>query len=171
MVTNFPSVAVHRVVPLADSAYHPYVLSAIRRAHWRVWASIFIIDPRTDSDPTRRVRSLLLALAEAKEYGLSVRLLVGDSESAAGIRYRNSVAQKYARDLGIRVRRHTGGNRSSTHDKYVLVDSDELIVGSHNWTHRALDESHEDSWAIVSREMSIWKTLEFQRHWATGEDR
>jgi len=168
MERDFEGLPVQKAIPLFDNDYYPFLLSKIRNATWRVWASIFIVNVQRDDDKNKQVRLLLQALSEAKDTGVSVRLLIGDSSTSAGIRYSNMVSRSYARHLGVRVKRHQGAEESSSHDKFVLIDNELIILGSHNWTERAFNESFEDSVAIYSEPMCKLKELEFHDHWVKG---
>src|SRR3990172_5671294 len=104
MKRAFSALHVTNAIPLADHDYYDFLLAEVRSARWRVWASIFVVVVQGDDDPRGEVRSLLHALAEASAAGVSVRLLIGDSRTSAGIRYANMVARSYATQLGINVR-------------------------------------------------------------------
>ena len=125
-------------VPLRDGDYHPFLLESLRRSTRRVWASIFLVDVRRAYDVERKVRAIVEELVLAKARGVEVRILVGDSATSGAIREIGRVARLYFRAHHLFARRHPARGERGMHDKYVLIDSDLSIVGTHNWTPSAL---------------------------------
>jgi phosphatidylserine/phosphatidylglycerophosphate/cardiolipin synthase-like enzyme len=166
---SWPAVRFERAIPLRNRDYYDYLVHQIRSAQRRVWASIFIVNPLRGSDPNLDVRQLFSELVLASRHAVDVRILVGDSHQTIGIRESNMVARKLLQLRGLLARCHRAPERSSTHEKYVIVDEDLCILGSHNWTHRAFNESQEDSLAVRSADLVLRLETSFLRAWQASD--
>jgi len=159
---------VHRVdsaVPMPSRDYLPYVLSLIDRAERAVLATVFIIDPRPETDLGENVRLLLDTLARAHWRGVDVRVIVGNSSQTPAIELADRVARRYLEGLGVPCRPYAGGGAyGSLHSKYLVVD-DVAVVGSHNWSHQALCLDDELSLAVRSKDLSGELRAVFERDW------
>lgn len=166
---EFNAFSVESALPLRGRDYHDYLIAELRSARLRLWASIFIVDVNRATDPDLLVRTLLKEVAAANARGLDVRMVIGDSKQALGIRHRNRVARAFLRNRGVEVRRYAAARPLSTHNKFVVLDDDQIVLGSHNWTHRAFRESEEDSVAVVSTELNARLREEFLWAWTQSE--
>lgn len=158
----------HRVdsaVPMPSRDYLPYVLSLIDRAERAVLATIFIIDPRPETDLGENVRLLLDTLVRAHWRGVDVRVIVGSSTQTPAIELADRVARRYLGGLGVPCRPYAGGGTyGSLHSKYLVVD-DVAVVGSHNWSHQALCLDDELSLAVRSKDLSGELRAVFECDW------
>lgn len=131
-VPEFPdSVLAPRTSLLPGKHYYYHVRDAIRGAEARVDVAMFHIALPTSDHPTKR---LLDALAEAHERGVRVRVLVDrdrptDPYNSAVI---NAAAVNFLLDAGVSVRVDAPGNL--LHSKFLVIDADRTIIGSHNWS-------------------------------------
>lgn len=157
---------VSTAVALHSHEYLPFVLERIHQAKKRIWASIFIVDARLYTDPTRHVRTLLDSLAAARERGIEIRLLIGSSANSASIFVANATSAMVMQDLGIPVKHFN--SRQSTHSKYLLIDDDWVVLGGHNWTCGSLHRHIDSSVAVRSPAMRQALASEFGDHWKTG---
>jgi len=159
---------VHRVdhaVPLAGRDYLPYLLSLIDRARHSVLATIFIIDPRPETDLGGNVRLVLDTLARARWRGIDVRVIVGSSRQTPAIELADRVARRRLADLGVLCRPYaTEGPSGSLHSKYLVID-DIVVVGSHNWSHQALCLDDELTLAVRSKDLSLRLRSVFEGEW------
>lgn len=154
-----------RVVPLASADLLPYLVASIEAARRRVWAAVFIIDPRPEEDPDGTVALLLDTLARAKWRGLDTRVLVGGSARTPAIELAGRVARRYLEAAGVPCRQFVGKRgETSLHSKYLIAD-DAVIVGSHNWTRRALVADTELSLGVASPTTATTLGFEFVRDW------
>ena len=165
---------VHRVdsaVPMPSRDYLPYVLSLIDRVERVVLATVFIIDPRPETDLSENVRLLLDTLARAHWRGVDVRVIVGNSSQTPAIELADRVARRYLEGLGVPCRPYAGGGAyGSLHSKYLVVD-DVAVVGSHNWSHQALCLDDELSLAVRSKDLSAELRAVFERDWERAAPR
>jgi phosphatidylserine/phosphatidylglycerophosphate/cardiolipin synthase-like enzyme len=160
-----PVHGVSRVVPMAGRDYLPYLLALINGARERVLATIFIIDPRPETDLGANVNLLLETLARARWRGVDVRVITGSSRQTPAIELADRVGRRRLEDLGVPCRPFaTVGSSGSLHSKCLVVD-DTVVVGSHNWSHQALQIDDELSLAVHSRDLSQGLGLIFEREW------
>ena len=157
------------VVPLHGHDYYDYLLHQLRNAKLRFWASIFIVDVNRSTDPDLHVRTLLKEIAAANARGVDVMVIAGDSKQARSIRHKNRVARAFLRNRGVEVRRYAAEKPTSTHNKFAVLDDGKVVLGSHNWTHRAFNESEEDSVAVESAELNALLREEFLYAWHQSE--
>lgn len=151
-------------MPLHDGDYLGFVVHAAQSAQQRIWASIFIVDPRLNSDPELKVRALIHALEDARARNVDVRVLVGDSRISTDIHVATRTTARFLARKGIAVRQ-TPLALESMHSKLVLVDRELSIVGSHNWSHEAFAHAREDSIAIHSADLARTLAADFHDRW------
>lgn len=152
---------VQNVMPLEDNDYYDTVLRLINCARYRIWGHVFLSDVRLYHDPELRARAIYKALAYALWRGVDVRLVIGQSK-VPDIFVANLTASFYADELRIPIRLF---NQKNTHSKYILFDSNQSIIGSHNWTDRGLFSSIESSVLITSAEIASSLELDFNKSW------
>ncbi len=156
---------VDRAIPLAGRDYLPYLLSLIDQARHSVLATIFIVDPRPETDLGGNVRLVLDTLARARWRGIDVRVIVGSSRQTPAIELADRVARRRLADLGVLCRPYaTEGPSGSLHSKYLVID-DVAVVGSHNWSHQALCLDDEITLAVRSKDLSLRLRSVFEREW------
>lgn len=154
-------------IPLHREEYHDYLLKRIAGAKERVYAAVFIVDPRLSFDATLKVRAVLNALGKQAAAGIDVRLILGTSV-VEDIHVANAVARMYSTQLGVSVRQYRG-DKESLHSKFSLIDSDWSIIGSPNWSDGGFGRHVEDSIAIESQGMNEYLTTRFRKIWETSK--
>lgn len=161
----FPGFAAEKITPLAGADYALFVAERFRTASWRIWASIFIVELRTEFDVSLAVRRFLHELEQSAWRGVDVKLLIGVSDNL-DIRLSNAVAAGYLAGRSLEVRRYRPAQRNvSTHSKYLVVDADLVIVGGHNWSPGALEHHQQDSVAVYSADLNRLLSSEFLALW------
>jgi phosphatidylserine/phosphatidylglycerophosphate/cardiolipin synthase-like enzyme len=150
---------------LSDKQYFFYVVDHIRQARVAICAAIFIIDvhpSRGGAGP----RQILDELSYANWLGLDVRVIVGRSAKTRSIDLMDHLSFRYLREAGVPVRvAKPTGRRSSLHSKYVIIDYEEVILGSHNWAYFDLFNSRQTSLAIESRVLAKRMQRRFDELW------
>lgn len=120
-----------RTLLLPGKRYYYHVKAAITGATSRVDVAMFHMAMPGADHPTRR---LLDALAEARNRGVRVRVLV--DRDRAQDPYKSSVinaaAINFLLDAGVRVR--VDMPRKLLHSKFLVIDANRTIIGSHNWS-------------------------------------
>ncbi len=155
------------VIPLSNDDYYYYLMGKINNAKYRVYASIFIINSLISKDVELKVRDLIKNLAYAKWRNVDVRIIFGNSKNCE-IKTANETTARYMHSLGISVKQYESLFRSSLHSKYVIIDDELIILGSHNWSNGAFAKNLEDSVAIYSKELNTILNDEFHKLWKTG---
>jgi phosphatidylserine/phosphatidylglycerophosphate/cardiolipin synthase-like enzyme len=154
-----------QVVPLPSQDLLPYLIGLCGSAHRRLLVAVFIIDPRPEEDASGTVRLVLDALVRARWRGVDVRVLVGGSSRTPAIELAGRVARGYLQSRGVPCRQFVGRRgETSLHSKYVVAD-DAVVVGSHNWTRRALVSDDELSLAVTSPPLAAALRVVFERDW------
>ena len=164
MSIKYNSFSIAKVIPLFDLAYYEFLLRAIHQAHYRVWASIFIVNVFRGYDVDQRVRSIVKALSVKKRLGLDMRVILGFSDQNPDIRLTNETSLNYMKSMWIPAK-YYHGSKQSTHSKYVLIDDELCIIGSHNWTPSAFGSNKEDSIAVYSRDHNAELSKQFMGSW------
>jgi phosphatidylserine/phosphatidylglycerophosphate/cardiolipin synthase-like enzyme len=159
-----------RVSLVADSVYYEVFLSMARRAKFRLWCSVFIVD-LTPVDRTKfPADEFLHVMAEATWRGADTRLLVGGSRDNIALAEAAESARARALKLGVRCRWLTSSNVRGSHVKLVIAD-DQVLTGSHNWSPGAL-HGHgqvQDSVLIESRNLALGLGSRFEFQWERGK--
>ena len=153
---------------LSDSAYYIDLHERLEAARSRVWINMFYvgITPRMDRDFLSR--RLLDTLVEKVQDGLNVKFLLGTSEIFSPLEIQNgTVEAAYGSQIPIRF---YGGSRQYSHRKYILIDKDITLLGSHNWSHRSMTDGRDDSLGIVSSELAAYLSDDFHRNWERANE-
>ncbi len=150
-----------QVLVVEDSQYLSAVAPLIERANRSVYVIMFVMkyDPGDDDDP---VNELLSILADTASRGVDVRVLV-DEETRDS--YPQTIEFLKGHGIGVRLDKSSG---ITTHAKVVIVDSEFVVIGSHNWTESALRYNHEVSALIRSGKAAEELTNYFERLWDEG---
>lgn len=166
------NVGINGATPLQGGSYLTELISQIENATSRIWAAIFLVELRLESDASEEVRLVMDALRRAAWRNVDVKLLIGYSR-IFDIELSANVTLAYAQALGIDCRilgkPGTPGAQKQLHSKYVLVDDDTAIIGGHNWSTVGFRESHQASISLQSVELTEWLAGSFQEHWELTE--
>ena len=162
---KYPVYELTQAIPLRNRDYYIYLLDAIASARERIWASIFIVDIR---DPYLLVRGVVENLTFAKWRNVDVKIIIGKSESTPDIQIADSTSAMYMKEKGLAVRIFNAPEDSSLHSKYVIIDRDKLVLGSHNWSHGAFSRYIEDSISVSSVDLVESLAGEFLKAWETS---
>lgn len=103
-------------------------------------------------------RPIAQALTEAKQRGVSIRVLLDDGQNKS--RYSKKI---FLINNSIPLRTDFSG--ALMHHKFAVIDSNLLITGSYNWTASANNKNFENLLIINSTELSNTYLKEFQRLW------
>lgn len=160
------SVVAPRTLLLPGKQYYYHVQRAIRAAGARVDVAMFHIALPADDHPTKR---LLEALAAATARGVNVRVLVdrdraSDPYNSTVI---NSAAVNFLLDAGASVRIDAPENL--LHSKFLVIDADHTIIGSHNWSAGSYFGFDDFSIDIESAAFARKTRRRFEDLWRGGE--
>jgi mitochondrial cardiolipin hydrolase len=110
---------------------------------------------------------LAAALKEARERGLSVRLVLNDNDHYEENQAARNTLRDY--DIAFRIARGRAGDKSKMHHKFAVVDSRIALTGSYNWTLESEERNYEN--LILLRESRLVTSFvqEFEELWAEGQ--
>jgi len=161
---QYNAFSIKSAIPLPDRHYYYFLRNAIESAKYRIWGSIFLVNVTREHDYHLEVRDIIKLLSYKRSLGINVRVIIGHSKTTPAIREADEIARRYMHSRGILVRRYKG-TKTSTHSKYVIIDDDLVVLGSHNWTMNAFSKSKEDSIAIYSKEINRELDRQFLATW------
>ena len=148
-----------------DEAYVRRLPALFRLAKQRIRISLYSVVPT--GKPAKKSSGLLLEhLATAATHGIECLVLLNMVARGAYLRAQNTEAITKMRRHGIQTRQLVGSR--CNHAKFVLIDEQFAVVGSHNWSPSSLRRNHElsmmtDDPAAVSK-----LALHFDHLWSTA---
>ncbi len=137
------------VIPLPNRDYVPKIHQAFKNAKKSIHVAMFTM--RYYPDYPNDANSIIIGdLIAAKKRGVDVKVIL----DASTWNISNTVQNKRMGDslsrAGIDV--YYDPLNVTTHDKMIIIDSEIVIVGSHNWSYYALERNNEISVMIKSKE-------------------
>lgn len=150
--------------PLDSRTYFSSLLNLMRHARYRIWVNMFYINllPRGDNDYL--VREYFDILKQKTSDRLNVKLLLGTKDNLTVIDAANLVVSQLAKEYNIPTKMYSGA-KTFSHSKYVLVDNDISILGSHNWSNRSLSIGVDDSLFVRSDQLAEYLSNDFFKQW------
>lgn len=149
---------------LEDREYYYAVIEDLRRAEAEVLVAMYVMKYDPD-DPQDWANDLVRALAEARERGVDVKVII-EYRTYRGTMDVNLEAYRYLRERGVDVR--LDNDTETDHYKLVVIDGRIAYVGSHNWAEAGLYYNREVSVRVVdegvARELreyfyGLWRSL------------
>lgn len=125
-----------------DDDFLPALLSIFSLAEREILISTFKfqIPNNRPGDP---VNAIYKSLIQAKRKGIDIKIITNiHTRSKVGYGY-NKVSADYLKKYSIETRGYK--NSRIIHAKYVIVDSQYMLIGSHNITKKAITKNHEAS--------------------------
>lgn len=148
---------------LHGSEYYGWIGDAIDKADAKIEMAMFHVAMPTDNHPTK---DLVDKLIDAKKRGVEVRVLLDrDREEDP---YKSTVINTKALDAlkagGVDARFDL--EEKLLHSKFLVLDSEYAVVGSHNWS--AGSYFHYDDFSIVIKSQGFAQELQqrFDALWA-----
>ena len=136
---------------ISNRKYFPAVKKLIQEAGKEIKISIYYIS-FTSKGP---VSELLSELVKAKKRGVDIEIVL-DWDSTPEVLNRDDMknvkAFSFLKQNGIKV--FYDDNKALNHSKYLIIDREILVVGSHNWSTSAFDFNHESTLLVRSRELA-----------------
>lgn len=134
---------------LNDEKYYYYVINLLKSAKKEISIVMFSMFC------CKKTEELINELINARKRGVMVRIVLDKNvESNKKVRNRLNSEKISVRTL----------NSERTHNKLIIVD-DTVVVGSHNWTDKALFENRESSVAIVNKNVLTGEKEYFEFLW------
>lgn len=143
-----PSLAVPAddVVPLVDREYFPVTHKAMLSARKSILCAMYM-SQLSINHPFGGESLLLRDLISAKNRGVEVRVILEDNPEM-----NNKYAYNFLKEAGVSVAYDTEG--ITTHSKFLIIDDELTILGSHNWTFGGMRTNREASVLIKSKEVA-----------------
>lgn len=152
---------------LEDEAYYPRLRELLGKAAQRIDVAMFFA---AFPGPTHPTRALLEGLADAHDGGASVRVLLDRDreDDPYGSRVINAEAIAFLLDRGVSVR--TDLEESLLHSKFIAIDEQVSVIGSHNWTAGSYFRYHDTSLALTGSAFTKTLHARFDRLWVRGQE-
>lgn len=137
---------------LNDEKYYYYVLNTIMSAKKEINVIMFSMYK------CKKTEDLMNELINARKRGVMVRVILdGEVESNKPLKHLFSSER-----IPVKLTHH-----QRTHNKLIIVDDDIVVLGSHNWTDKALFENRESSVAIIDRKIVKKEKSYFELLWGS----
>ncbi len=127
-------------------------IAALDSARSRIWVAMYSFTNQDFAD----------ALIRARSRGVDVRVIV--EKQQAGSQYSKHPSLSVA---GIPVR--IDSNPNYMHHKFAVIDAQQLINGSMNWSGNGVNENNENVSVIDSPELNEKFANEFQTIWSESD--
>jgi HKD family nuclease len=137
---------------LNDEKYYYYVLNALSSAKKEINIIMFSIYK------CKKTEDLIYALINARKKGIMVRVILdGEVESNRALKHLLSSER-----IPVKLTKH-----QRTHNKLIIIDDKVVVLGSHNWTDKALFENRESSVAIIDKKIVNREKDYFELLWGS----
>jgi len=152
---------------LADHTYYHSLIDMLEAGKNHVDVCMFYIALPSAGHPTRR---LLDTLAKKAAKGCKVRVLVDQDgkDDPYGSHLINAASVQFLADHGVETK--GDATESLMHSKFVVIDQELVVIGSHNWTAGSFFNYSDLSVVISGREAGrIWQDR-FERLWSRAAE-
>jgi phosphatidylserine/phosphatidylglycerophosphate/cardiolipin synthase-like enzyme len=140
---------------LTDAAYEPALLTTIRSAKKTLDASMY--DLNFDGKDAK-AQEVVDELVKAAKRGVKVKLMLEQDSSgfAPQITEANEKAFAYLKANGVDV--HLDSPTQISHQKFIVGDGKDVLLGSTNWTESDFDQRHQLNWHV--KDAALGKQLQ-----------
>lgn len=135
---------------LANNEYLGELVSSIEDAEKSITVSMYMF--KTTDYTTQDTKHIENALIRAAGKGINVKVIM-DIEKEEG--FLNDVNRETAEELaeeGIKIIYDSPSKR--THTKLIVIDKKIVFIGSHNFTHSAMNYNNEASVKVISKDFA-----------------
>jgi hypothetical protein len=161
-----PTLPTDWVAVLAGTDYHPALVDLFANAVASIEVCLFHAALGGPDHPTRH---LLNSLVSAHHRGASVRVML-DSDRPTDPYLStviNSAAKRFLLAHGVEVR--SDDPEHLLHSKFVVVDSDVVVIGSHNWSTGSFFDYDDLSLVVKSGNLAGALLERFEALWQASE--
>lgn len=151
---------------LADKTYYFNLIELLESARKHIDVCMFYVALPNPEHPTRRLLDTLVRRAAA---GCRVRVLVDQDgkDDPYGSRLINAASVEFLTANGIDTR--GDATESLLHSKFVVIDEEAVVIGSHNWTAGSFFNYSDLSVVVSGRAASQMWQERFERLWSRGQ--
>ena len=153
---------------IPSRSYFETALREIQQAKSSIHLAMYVVS-LPPKKPGSQAHRLLEALAQARERGVEVKVLLDRSADFMGPEGRNKEAFRYLRNRGVAVSFDEA--TKLMHAKVLVIDEETVIVGSTNWSEGALARNLEGNALIRSKEFAREILEDFKGRWPAGAAR
>jgi phosphatidylserine/phosphatidylglycerophosphate/cardiolipin synthase-like enzyme len=151
-----------RLTLLTGDDWAPYLQRAIRDSLDSIMLSVYMISHHWRL-PTKFGFNLLDELANAAFRGITCRAVIGNPEQrATGREQFNRTAATLLMEAGWKVRQMSG---RVLHEKFIVIDRQISILGSHNISRASMASNYDTSLAIHSMQVAERLYRQFWERW------
>ena len=148
---------------LLDEKFLSATTALIKAAEKEIYIMAYLMTMPIWKKPGKEV-ILYQALDSATRRGLDCRVILNHTTPENNIVRQNTVAGKWLKSHGIKCKSIV--RNRTVHAKMILVDGVTMIIGSHNWSRRAVERNVEASVELREKEvvkkarenfLNLWK--------------
>ncbi|MFQ5956972.1 MAG: phospholipase D-like domain-containing protein [Candidatus Brocadiales bacterium] len=143
---SMPAASADDVAPLFDREYFPVVHKVMLSAKKSILCTMYM-SQLSINHPFGAESLLLRDLINAKNRGVEVRIILEDNPER-----NNKYAYNFLKDGGVAVAYDT--DQITTHSRFLVIDDEVTVVGSHNWTFGGQRMNREASVLIKSKKVA-----------------
>lgn len=151
---------------LADRDYYQALPDLLNGASTSILVCLFFMALGDEEHPTR---TLLDTLIQKSSEGVVVKVLLDrdEEDDPYGSRLINASAARYLSENGVEVK--TDQSDKLLHSKFLLINEDTTVIGSHNWTAGSYFSFKDVSFLIKGTAVNAYWSTRFEDLWAAGE--
>ncbi len=110
-------------------------------------------------------RDLGDALVRAQQRGVSVRLLVDSHQAEVRYSQVDSLIERGINAIKVSLGQTGNGIDIRYHNKFAVIDREQVVTGSFNWTQQADLENYENIVLLKSEKLARMFQEKFEEHW------
>ena len=152
---------------LFDEKYVPAAAALIKAAKKEILVMAYLMTAPGGKKPGRE-ELLYAELLGGMRRGLDCKIIINHTTPENKMIKENIKASKYMKIRGVDCRA-VSRNRT-VHAKMIIIDGVSLIVGSHNWTRRAMERNIEASIQVDMTEVVKIARERFLELWEKAEE-
>lgn len=152
------------IIPLFDNQYAPKVISLINNAKKSIHIVMFEMKFYENNNLAKK---LLNALIGARYRGVEVKVLIEGGDYWNNLSAIHNKTFEYLSYYNVSVKFDEQGK--TTHAKFIVIDSEIIILGSTNWAYYSLSKNHEVN-VIIKDPILAWKFEQyFNQLWEVND--
>jgi len=151
------------IIPLVNENYYPALMSEIESANSSIDIVMYEFKWYDNNNSVVKLRDLLVKKAGE---GVKIRMILDQSKwygKITDLSKENNKTGNYLAEKGISVKMDS--EKTTTHDKLVIIDGSVVLLGSHNWGSSALTTNNEASVLMQGIETAQYYENYFEYLW------
>jgi cardiolipin synthase len=145
----------NKIVPVVDRDYFPTATKLIQKAEKSICISMFIM--KRGQKPNSFVNLLIEELKTTANRGIKIRILLENKKI-------NQPTVDFLRDTkNIEIK--FDSSQKTTHNKIIIIDENDILIGSTNWTDKSIGHANEANAVIKNKEVAEYFQEYFDCLW------